>query len=175
MKQYVSRSGNVVSRQRDEQLRHPERQCARGAVYDAVLEGTLPPARSLSCSDCGNPAKEYDHYLGYAPEHRLDVQPVCRRCHYRREVRRRTTCRKGHVYAEVGDFLRNGHRVCRACASYGSRPKKLGEPGIHINVFITESIDAQLDELVRLGVGRNRSEVVRVAVASLHRTRSVAA
>ena len=81
---YVGPAGNAVSRQRAEQIRHPERRAARWTVHNAVLAGAIPSARSLICIDCGKQAAEYDHYLGYEPEHRLDVQPVCVRCHWSR-------------------------------------------------------------------------------------------
>jgi uncharacterized protein (DUF2132 family) len=53
-------------------------------VNTHVRRGTLVPPSAQRCADCGGPAAEYDHYLGYAPEHKLDVQPVCRSCHLTR-------------------------------------------------------------------------------------------
>jgi hypothetical protein len=53
---------------------------ARSAVAYAIENSKLPKADSMKCS-CGKPAKEYHHYLGYAPEHYLDVIPVCIKCH----------------------------------------------------------------------------------------------
>ncbi len=57
---------------------------ARRAVNHAIEAGRLARPDSLPCFDCGKPAKEYDHYRGYAESHWLDVQAVCRRCHRRR-------------------------------------------------------------------------------------------
>jgi len=37
----------------------------------------------------GERRHEYDHYLGYAPEHHEHVQAVCTTCHGAREVARR--------------------------------------------------------------------------------------
>lgn len=79
---YTSRLGNPVSRQRAEQIRHPERHAARQAIYQQVGRGKRQPARAFQCVDCENQASEYDHYLGYAHEHWYDVEPVCRRCHW---------------------------------------------------------------------------------------------
>ena len=67
---------------------------ARIALGTAVKRGRIPPAKAVPCTDCGEiyrgngPAPEYDHYLGYDPEHALDVQAVCRRCHVGREAAR---------------------------------------------------------------------------------------
>ena len=30
---------------------------------------------------CGKQGEQYHHHKGYAPEHRLDVVPICRKCH----------------------------------------------------------------------------------------------
>lgn len=62
-------------------IHYPERQKARCAVNEAVRAGKLPHAKSLRCHYCPKQAKQYHHYLGYAPEHRLDVFPACRKCH----------------------------------------------------------------------------------------------
>ena len=52
---------------------------ASAAVGQAIKQGKLPHPTTLTCADCGAVATSYDHYLGYAPEHWLDVQPVCDR------------------------------------------------------------------------------------------------
>ena len=63
-------------------LKHPESRKARNVVEWAVRKGTLPRPDSLPCHYCPNPAKEYHHWKGYAPENRLDVVAVCKKCHY---------------------------------------------------------------------------------------------
>jgi len=60
------------------------KQDARMAVRVAVRAGRMTPVTALTCTDCGEPAQQYDHYLGYEPEHYLSVQAVCRRCHGQR-------------------------------------------------------------------------------------------
>ena len=60
-------------------INHPKRIKARMALNVAVRSGHLPKPKSLQCS-CGNQAQQYHHYLGYAPEHQLDVVPMCRLC-----------------------------------------------------------------------------------------------
>lgn len=62
-------------------VRHPERLKAHEAVNIAVRKGRLPRPDSLQCHYCPAQAKEYHHYKGYAPEHWLDVVPVCTKCH----------------------------------------------------------------------------------------------
>jgi hypothetical protein len=72
-----------------------QRRKARRAVTSAVRKGELPSPNRLPCIDCGKtwrrgqPRHEYDHYLGYEPEHWLDVQAVCSYpCHRARERER---------------------------------------------------------------------------------------
>ena len=62
---------------------------AHTAVALAVANGRLPRARDVACVRCGSRAAEYHHYLGYAPEHRLDVEALCLPCHVRCHVRGR--------------------------------------------------------------------------------------
>lgn len=61
---------------------------ARQRVNLFVKRNKLPNPNSLPCFDCGHAGDdqrhEYDHYLGYAAEHHMDVQAVCRACHTRR-------------------------------------------------------------------------------------------
>jgi hypothetical protein len=61
---------------------------ARSRVAIAVKYGRLPAAKTQTCVDCGGPARQYDHYLGYTVEHALSVQPVCIACHERRSQAR---------------------------------------------------------------------------------------
>lgn len=68
--------------------RHPEKVQARNAIAHAIERHGMTPAKELSCFDCGAPAARYDHFLGYARIHWLDVQPVCVRCCARRESTR---------------------------------------------------------------------------------------
>lgn len=61
--------------------RDPAKRSARFAVWYAIRRGRMPHFSALACVDCGDQATEYDHHMGYAYEHRLSVEPVCRRCH----------------------------------------------------------------------------------------------
>lgn len=60
---------------------NPEHNKAGRVVQNAVKYGRLPAVNFLKCS-CGQQAKHYHHH-SYAPEHWLDVIPVCYTCHLR--------------------------------------------------------------------------------------------
>jgi hypothetical protein len=75
--------------------RHIAQTAARNAVRLAIGAGDLP-RRPPACEACGvagfrRPVTkaggsgawsiQYHHYLGYAPEHRLTVVPLCGSCH----------------------------------------------------------------------------------------------
>ena len=79
----------MVSNQYLSQLKYPERVAARKAVYKRVQIGSMPKADTLTCLDCGKPAKEYDHAKGYEAEYVYYVEPVCKDCHVEREMKRR--------------------------------------------------------------------------------------
>ena len=57
-----------------------EKKKARTAVNNAIGNGKMLPAHHYLCT-CGKQAEHYHHHLGYVPEHRLDVIPLCRNCH----------------------------------------------------------------------------------------------
>lgn len=71
--------------------RDPLRERARSLINARVARGVIPPANRLPCVDCGHvwgPGErrhEYDHYLGYEPEHHGDVESTCTLCHADRE------------------------------------------------------------------------------------------
>lgn len=55
---------------------------AQSMVAAAKRQGLLPLLDgTIACTDCGDPAQEYDHRDYGRP---LDVQPVCRSCNKRR-------------------------------------------------------------------------------------------
>lgn len=70
-------------------MRSKAASCARSTVHYAVKVGRLPRANTVPCVDCGGPAEEYDHYLGYEAEQWLAVQAVCHACHWKRTRQRR--------------------------------------------------------------------------------------
>lgn len=72
---------------------------ARARVNYLVSRGVIPAPSDLPCIDCadmvfvGEYRHEYDHAKGYSAEHQLYVEPVCSRCHHRREEARRGPAR----------------------------------------------------------------------------------
>ena len=72
-------------------VRDGDKHQAHHRINYLVKKGRLPRASTLACVDCGGPALDYDHHLGYASSHHFDVQPVCRRCHMKRSVARGET------------------------------------------------------------------------------------
>lgn len=55
---------------------------ARAAIRRAIKKGILPKVNTLMCSNCKvNQAEHYHHHNGYDKEHRIDVIPVCQKCH----------------------------------------------------------------------------------------------
>ena len=92
------RRAGVLLRGRGTGQRSPTRdedhRQARQRVQSAARAGRLPRPRDLPCTDCGHiwqaggPWHDYDHYLGYAAEHQLDVECVCRPCHLQRMTAR---------------------------------------------------------------------------------------
>ena len=70
---------------------------ARRRINYFVELGLFAHPNTLPCADCnhewrdGERRHEYDHYLGYAPEHHETVQAVCSTCHHKREAARGET------------------------------------------------------------------------------------
>lgn len=65
-----------------------ERCRARSAISNAIRLGLMLPAKSQTCTRCGEQAQQYHHHNGYEREHWLDVIAVCRSCHkYLEEIR----------------------------------------------------------------------------------------
>jgi hypothetical protein len=54
---------------------------ARSVVFIEVRAGRMPDPKNLVCTDCGAPARCYDHRDYMRP---LDVQPVCWVCNKKR-------------------------------------------------------------------------------------------
>lgn len=83
-KRYRQSEAGKVTLRRHRKLhkaRYPEKERAHRAVHKAISSGRMLPARQRICDHCGQPSTAYHHYKGYASEHRLDVIPLCTRCH----------------------------------------------------------------------------------------------
>lgn len=101
---------------------------ARSRVNQAVNSGLIPDPNDLPCTDCGHVFgddmdHEYDHYMGYGAANQLDVQPVCTRCHGKREMGRRKTCKHGHDLS-LSKIDKNGHRPCIVCRREKDRKRR---------------------------------------------------
>lgn len=85
--------------------RNGDKKQARKRVNLHVREGRWPHPNAVDCNDCGHVwslgerRHEYDHYLGYAPQHHESVQVVCTKCHANREMSRGVRRSKGTVNA----------------------------------------------------------------------------
>ena len=82
--QYIKTKNGKIARKKGDKIRwrkSPMKSNAKVAVYNAVHSGKLPYPNTLKCVKCGKQAQQYHHYKGYAKEHWLDVQPVCKICH----------------------------------------------------------------------------------------------
>jgi hypothetical protein len=91
---YVPRKSPGVRGSRRVPLRDGDRRQARRRVNYLVEQGLIPRPGALPCTDCGHRVgdtarrHEYDHHLGYAPEHHERVEAVCSVCHGAREAKR---------------------------------------------------------------------------------------
>ncbi len=80
---YTSEKGLLAAKNNRE--RHVQERVARSEVYKAVLRGDM--IKPDSCAQCNeqrdgkNKRIEAHHYLGYEPEHWLDVIWLCTKCH----------------------------------------------------------------------------------------------
>lgn len=111
----------------------PEKLRARAQVNAHVQAGKLPAPNTLPCADCGHrwaPGErrhEYDHPRGYTGKHKLDVEPVCTRCHARRDSPKKaqTHCKRGHPFSKENTILaRNGTRHCLECRRAHDRGRR---------------------------------------------------
>ena len=75
---------------------------ARRRVNYLVEIGELPHPNDLLCVDCdhkhdGVGRHEYDHYDGYSGGSQEMVEPVCGKCHHKREKNRVGKKAAGHL------------------------------------------------------------------------------
>ena len=112
--------------------RNGDKKQARQRINVEVRTGRRQHPNTLPCTDCGHvhtPGErrhEYDHHLGYSPEHHLTVEAVCTTCHTARDSsrKRQTHCKHGHEFTPENTYIaRNGTRHCRACAKEHERKR----------------------------------------------------
>jgi hypothetical protein len=112
--------------------RDGDRKQARQRINVEVRTGRRPHPNSLPCADCGHvwsegeQRHEYDHHKGYAPEHHLEVEPVCVDCHAKRGTKaQQTHCIHGHEFTPENTIIKsNGARQCRKCRREFDRKRK---------------------------------------------------
>ena len=99
----------MVSRQRLDQLKTPEKTRARNAVARALRTGRL--MQSVRCEQCGAEGVRLHahHHIGYEPEHWLEVRFICTACHgliHRRgrkpPIKKEPTTLIGKYFSELG-------------------------------------------------------------------------
>lgn len=78
---------------------------ARAKVTYAVRSGKLPHPSKLHCVNCGGPAAEYDHVLGYEDMYAYAVHPKCSSCH-RKEGKMPPNLRSAPISQTQGALLR---------------------------------------------------------------------
>ena len=61
---------------------------ANNCVQKAVTQKDIPRVSTLQCNRCDSQAQEYHHW-SYKLEHRLDIEPLCTRCHGLADIERR--------------------------------------------------------------------------------------
>jgi len=91
----------IIAGEKRYRLKHPEKRKARNAVTHAIETGRLLPTSSFGCYYCSAPAQHYHHQNGYTEEHRLDVVPVCRKCHkeiHKKSAKRRMICQQKYLF-----------------------------------------------------------------------------
>lgn len=115
--------------------RDGDKRQARQRINVEVRSGRRPHPNSLPCFDCGHVwadgefRHEYDHHLGYAAEHHLDVQAVCNSCHVKRDSTKakQTHCVNGHEFTPENTIIKStGQRACRECRRAFDRNRKRG-------------------------------------------------
>ena len=105
---------------------------ARQRINVEVRTGYRPHPNQLPCALCGHVWREgerrheYDHYLGYAPEHHYTVRAVCKLCHER--AHRPKHCPYGHEYTPENTVVKRvGGIDCRECRRARDRKRKDAE------------------------------------------------
>jgi hypothetical protein len=76
-----------ISRQRVDQIVNVDKQRCRSKITDRIDRGLLSAAALKSCTDCGEPATEYDLYPAFTSGGD-DVYAVCSKCKRRLMVLR---------------------------------------------------------------------------------------
>src|SRR4030042_4780235 len=76
-----TQNGKNKKRARRYARKNPEKVRCFWAMKYAIKSGKLKKAKNYKCFYCGKKAHHYHHCHGYDTQHRLDVIPVCAKCH----------------------------------------------------------------------------------------------
>ncbi len=106
----------MVTRQRWNQIKYPDRNKARQRVHSFVKIGKIKKATEYFCVDCGKPAKEFDHYLGYKELYHYAVMPVCIACHKKRKTVSIEGVNECHRVRDGSVVIYAPERKCRKCS-----------------------------------------------------------
>lgn len=79
LKYLKSEKGKIFIKRNHE--KYPIRRKARTKIANEIAKGNFPNIKTQICK-CGKQAEHYHHYLGYKPNHWLDVVPLCQDCHF---------------------------------------------------------------------------------------------
>ena len=60
---------------------NPDIRKSRTAIHNAIRRHKIVAPSLLKCSFCNFQAEHYHHPNGYTIKHRLDIIPLCRKCH----------------------------------------------------------------------------------------------
>jgi hypothetical protein len=112
--------------------RDGDKKQARKRIEVDIRNGWLAHPNTLPCFDCGHVWKlgdwrhSYDHYLGYGAAHHRDVQPVCVKCHHKRDnpLAKKTHCVRGHEFTAENTIISSqGFRNCLECRRWHDRKR----------------------------------------------------
>ena len=117
-----------------------EKKLARSRLNVAVRTGVLPKPKDLPCVDCGHVwvegqgnRHEYDHHKGYAEQHHLTAEVVCKACHVKRDNKKakQTHCINGHEFTpeNTGIRSRGSGRFCFECQRTFDRERRTRPEG----------------------------------------------
>jgi len=125
------------------------KEIAHHKVKDAWRRGDIAKARELQCVDCSKQALDYDHYLGYEPQHWLDVEPVCRSCHILRSLKRGEKPRQSaRLRKRIGPLLKD--------SAFYSYRKAYGRRAYRTDGGILGVTKSNKEENINDGVAKHR-------------------
>ena len=83
-KTYYNTDKGKIQKAKDQEIyikKYPDKHLGHRAVSYAVEFGYLPHISNRICISCGKRAEHYHHHKGYSKAFKLDVIPLCHKCH----------------------------------------------------------------------------------------------